>query len=30
VSLTLVVALLLLTIGLFAIVSMLFGMGPFH
>ena len=30
VSLTLVVALLLLTIGLFAIVSMVFGAGPFH
>jgi putative membrane protein len=30
VSLTLVVALLLLTIGLFAIVSMVFGVGPFH
>jgi putative membrane protein len=29
-SLTLVVALLLLTIGLFAIVSMVFGVGPFH
>jgi len=30
VSLTLLVALLLLTIGLFAIVSMVFGVGPFH
>jgi putative membrane protein len=30
VSLTLIVAFLLLTIGLFAIVSMVFGMGPFH
>ena len=30
VSLTLIVALLLLTIGLFAIVSMVFGVGPFH
>jgi putative membrane protein len=30
VSLTLVVAFLLLTIGLFAVVSMVFGMGPFH
>jgi len=29
-SLTLVVALLLLAIGLFAIVSMVFGVGPFH
>jgi len=29
-SLTLVVALLLLAIGLFAIVSMVFGLGPFH
>jgi len=30
VSLTLVVAFLLLTIGLFAVVSMVFGVGPFH
>lgn len=30
VSLTLVVALLLLTVGLFAVVSMVFGVGPFH
>jgi len=30
VSLTLIVAFLLLTIGLFAIVSMVFGVGPFH
>ena len=30
VSLTLVIALLLLTIGVFAIVSMVFGVGPFH
>jgi len=30
VSLTLVTALLLLTIGVFAIVSMVFGVGPFH
>ena len=30
VSLTLVVAFLLLTVGLFAIVSMVFGVGPFH
>ena len=30
VSLTLVVALLLLTIGVFAIASMVFGVGPFH
>jgi putative membrane protein len=29
-SLTLVIALLLLTIGVFAIVSMVFGVGPFH
>jgi putative membrane protein len=30
VSLTLIAAFLLLTIGLFAIVSMVFGVGPFH